>query len=67
MRVLKTDYKTWPMNTSHILAVLRTFHLAHVQRLAQLLQQVGSGRVLLVLLAVVVLLGHARVVEPGVT
>lgn len=40
--------------------------MAHVQRVAQLLQQVSPGRVLLVLLAVVVLLRHAGVVEPGV-
>lgn len=43
-----------------------TFHVAHVQRVAQLLQKIGPGRVLLVLLAVVVLLRHAGVVEPGV-
>lgn len=42
-----------------------TSQLAEVQGLPQLLQQVGSGRVLLVLLAVVVLLGHHGVVEPG--
>lgn len=42
-----------------------TSQLAKVQGLPQLLQQVGSGRVLLVLLAVVVLLGHHGVVEPG--
>lgn len=42
-----------------------TSQLAQVQRLPQLLQQVGPGRVLLVLLAVVVLLRHERVVEPG--
>lgn len=45
---------------------IRTFHLTHVQGLSQLLQQVCPGGVLLVLLAVVMLLGHARVVEPGV-
>lgn len=46
--------------------VLRTFHLPHVQGLAQLLQQVCSGSVLLVLFAIIMLLSHARVVEPGV-
>ena len=46
--------------------MLHTFHLSHVQGLAQLLQEVSAGGVLLVLLAVVVLLGHARVVEPRV-
>lgn len=45
---------------------LRTFHLTHVQGLSQLLQEVCACCVLLVLLAVVVLLRHARVVEPGV-
>lgn len=45
---------------------VRTFHLSHVQGLAQLLQQVRSGSVLLVLFAIVVLLSHAGVVEPGV-
>lgn len=43
-----------------------TFHLSHVQGFPKLLQQVGTGSVLLVLLAVVVLLRHARVVEPGI-
>lgn len=47
-------------------AVLRTFHLAHVQGLAQLLQQVCSGSVFLVLFAIIMLLSHAGVVEPGV-
>lgn len=47
-------------------AVLRTFHLPHIQGLSQLLQQVCPGSVLLVLFAIVMLLSHARVVEPGV-
>lgn len=51
---------------SNVRSSVRTFHLSHVQGLAQLLQQVGSGGVLLVLFAIVVLLSHAGVVEPGV-
>lgn len=45
-------------------AALQASQLAQVQRLPQLLQQLSPGRVLLVLLAVVVLLGHDGVVEP---
>ena len=52
--------------TPLVLVLVPTFHLPHVQGLAQLLQQVCPGGILLVLLAVVVLLRHARVVEPGV-
>ncbi len=49
-----------------ISAVLLTFHLSHVQGLTQLLQEVCSGSVLLVLFAIIMLLSHPRVVEPGV-
>lgn len=46
-------------------AALQASQLPQVQGLPQLLQEVGPGRVLLVLFAIVVLLCHHGVVEPG--